>query len=64
MTATTVTTATTRRGAATLAHARHLARGAGRILAAIGARWNDLVDAGQFGPSADTLTSRHTGSRI
>lgn len=64
MTATTATTVATSRGAATLASFRRLARGAGWILAAIGARWNDLVDAGQLGPSSDTLTSRHTGSRI
>lgn len=63
MTATT-TTLGTRRGAATLAHVRRLARGAGSILAVIGARWNDFVDSGQLGPSAGSATSRHTGSRI
>lgn len=54
----------TRRGAATLAHVRRLVRGAGSILAAIGARWNDFADSGQLGPSAESAISRHTGSRI
>lgn len=66
MTATTTTTTNidTRRGQATLAHARGMARAAGSVLAGVGARWNDFVDAGQLGPSAETTTSRHTGGRI
>ena len=63
MTATTTTLGNPRL-AATVGHARRAARGARSVLAAIGARWNDLVDSGQFGPSGDTVTSRHTGSRI
>jgi hypothetical protein len=35
-----------------------------RVLATIGAWWNDLVDAGQLGTSDQTLISRHTGARI
>lgn len=65
MTATTTTTSLAiRRGAATLAHVRRMARGAGSILAAMGARWNDFADSGQLGPSAESAMSRHTGSRI
>jgi hypothetical protein len=64
MTAATTTTMGTRRRAASIALVRRLARGAGAILAAIGARWNDFVDAGQLGPGADSMTSRHTGARI
>lgn len=41
-----------------------LAKAAGSLLGAIGSRWNDFVDAGQFGPSAGTVISRHTGGRI
>ena len=64
MTATTAsTTAGTHRGRAALG-ARRLARAFGSVLEAIGSRWNDLVAAGQLGPSADTVTSRHTGARI
>jgi hypothetical protein len=69
MTATTATTTTTitaieaRRGAG-FGHVRRLARAAGSILAAAGSRWSDLVDAGQLGPPADTVTGRHTGARI
>jgi hypothetical protein len=41
-----------------------LAQTAGSLLRAIGSRWNALVDAGQLGPSTETMTSRHTGGRI
>jgi hypothetical protein len=41
-----------------------LAQATASVLGAIGSRWNDFVDAGQLGPSADTVTSRHTGGRI
>jgi hypothetical protein len=65
MTATTTTTDLgTRRGQATLAHIRSLALAGGSLLATIGSRWNDFVDAGQLGPSADSVISRHTGGRI
>ena len=65
MTATATTTATgTGRAAAAVAFIRRLARAGGAIMTAIGSRWSDVVDAGQFGASADTITSRHTGSRI
>ncbi len=63
MTATT-TTLGTRQAAATVALLRRLAGAGGSILTAVGSRWSDIVDAGQFGPSGDTATSRHTGSRI
>lgn len=64
MTATTTPNIGTRRDQATLAHIRRLARAAGSVLATIGSRWNDFVDASQLGPSADVVTSRHTGGRI
>lgn len=54
----------TRRGQAALGHTRRLAHVAGSLLKAIGSRWNDFVDAGQLGPSADAVSSRHTGGRI
>ena len=63
MTATT-TAIGTRRAAAAVAFIRRLARGGGSFMTAIGSRWNDVVDAGQFGPSSDSVMSRHTGSRI
>lgn len=63
MTATTPTLGT-RRGAATLGYAGRLARGARSFLSAVGNRWSDFVDAGQLGPSAETMTGRHTGARI
>ncbi len=65
MTATTTTTIVdTLRGGTALTRARRLGRGVASVLATIGARWSDFVDGGQLGPSADTVTSRHTGSRI
>lgn len=64
MTATTATTATAHRQQTVRGRVHRLARTVGSILATIGSRWNDLVDAGQLGPSADTVTSRHTGARI
>lgn len=69
MTTATTTTATTtpvgtRRDRAAFVRIRRLARAAGSILGAIGSRWNDFVDAGQLGPSAEMLTGRHTGARI
>lgn len=54
----------TRSGQITVASLRRLALGAGSFLAAIGSRWSDFVDAGQLGPNAETMTSRHTGARI
>ena len=54
----------TRRGQGTLARLRRLALATGSFLAAIGARWNDFVDAGQLGPDAERSISRHTGARI
>ena len=63
MTATT-TNIGTRRGQAALGQTRRLAQVAGSLLATIGSRWSDFVDAGQLGPSADAVTSRHTGGRI
>ena len=63
MTATT-TAIGTRRVAAAVAFIHRMGRVAGPIMAAIGTRWSDVVDAGQFGPSGDTVISRHTGSRI
>lgn len=64
MTATTATATAARRGATTIAQVRRLARGAASVLAAIGDRWNAFVDSGQLGPSAESATCRHTGSRI
>lgn len=68
MTATTTTPTTTtidtHHAGAALTAARGARRGAASVFAAIGARWSDFVDGGQLGPSADTMTSRHTGSRI
>lgn len=68
MTATTTTTTSTTVGTgrdrAAIARIRRLARAAGSVLGAIGSRWNDFVDAGQLGPSAEVLTGRHTGARI
>jgi hypothetical protein len=63
MTATT-TAIGTRRAAGAIAFIRRLARPGGSIMTAIGSRLNDVVDAGQFGPSGDIVISRHTGSRI
>ena len=63
MTATTSTLGT-RSGRIAVARIRGLARGVGSFLAIIGSRWNAIVDAGQLGPNADTLTSRHTGARV
>lgn len=63
MTATTPTLGT-RREAATLGHIGRLARGARAFLSSVGTRWSDFVDAGQLGPSAETMTGRHTGARI
>lgn len=63
MTATTSTLGT-RRGRAAFGHIRGLARLAGALLSAIGSRWNDFVDAAQLGPSAESMTGRHTGARI
>ena len=54
----------TRSARATAARIRPLALRAGRVLAFIGARWSALVDAGQFGPVAETSISRHTGARV
>lgn len=66
MTTSTTTTiaAGTLRGRTAYLRARRLARAAGAILSAARSRWNDFVDAGQLGPSADAVTSRHTGARI
>lgn len=64
MTATATTTARTHRQQTVRGRVHRLARIVGSILTTIGSRWNDLVDAGQLGPSADTMTSRHTGARI
>jgi hypothetical protein len=64
MTATTATTATNHRQQTVRGPVHRLARIVGSILATIGSRWNDLVDAGQLGPRADTVISRHTGARI
>lgn len=61
---TAATTLGARRGAATVAIIRRLARAGGSMMMGIGSRWNRVVDAGQFGPSADSVTSRHTGARI
>lgn len=58
------TTIGTLRDRATFAHLRRLARRAGSILAAISSRWSDIVEGGQLGPAADTVTSRNTGARI
>jgi len=44
--------------------AQRLARLGGPLLVAIRSRWSDFVDAGQLGPDADTVTSRHGGARI
>lgn len=63
MTATTSNLGTWR-GRAAFGHIRGLARVAGSLLSAIGSRWNDFADAGQLGPSAESVTSRHTGARI
>lgn len=64
MTATATAAATTHNQQTVRGRMHRLARIVGSILATIGSRWNDLVDAGQLGPSADTVTSRHTGARI
>ena len=64
MTATAATAATTHNQQSVRGRMQRLARIVASILATIGSRWNDLVDAGQLGPSADTVTSRHTGARI
>ncbi|HSK93088.1 MAG TPA: hypothetical protein VLA76_03415 [Candidatus Angelobacter sp.] len=64
MSAVITATAGAQHRAAVLVRLRRLARGATSALAAIRARWEDFVDAGQLGPSAVVLTSRHTGSRI
>lgn len=66
MTATTTTTIAvdTHRDRAAFRQLRRMARAAGAILGATGSLWNDFVDAGQLGPSADAVTSRHTGGRI
>lgn len=66
MTATTTPTTSvdSRRGHPTLAALRHSARAPGTLLTAVASRWNDFVDAGQLGSSAETVTSRHTGARI
>ena len=53
-----------RRGRAALLRIRALKRAAGSLLVTIASRWNDFVDSGQLGPSADSVTSRHTGARI
>jgi len=63
MTATTSPIDIQRRNAA-LRGIRALGRAAGSLLVTIAARWNDFVDSGQLGPSADAVTSRHTGARI
>lgn len=66
MTATTTPTTTigTRQAEAPRSHVRRLALSVGSLLATIGGRWNDLVDAGQLGPNAETSVGRHTGARI
>ena len=61
---TTTTTDFGSRGRLAAPRIRRLLRVAGSFLTTIGSRWNDLVDAGQLGPSAEALTSRHTGGRI
>jgi hypothetical protein len=53
-----------RRGQAVAGHMRRLALAAGPILASVGYHWNAIRDAGQLGPSADSVISRHTGARI
>lgn len=63
MTATT-TAIGTRRAAAVAAFIRRLAHAGGSFMTAASSHWNDVVDAGQFGPSSDSVMSRHTGSRI
>lgn len=66
MTATTTATTTigTRHAEGPRRHVRRLALSIGSLLATIGDRWNDVVDAGQLGPNAETSIGRHTGGRI
>lgn len=63
MTATASNLAIGRRQAAA-GQIRRLVLAGGPILASVVSRWNDFVDAGQLGPSAESVTSRHTGARI
>ncbi len=54
----------TRQGQRTGLRVRRMALAVGSLLGAIGSRWNDFVDSGQFGPDAERSISRHTGARI
>lgn len=54
----------TRRGRALVLGIRAAARMLGSLAAAAGSRWSAFVDSGQLGPSAGSVTSRHTGARI
>jgi hypothetical protein len=44
--------------------ARPLARGVGWLIAGTRARWHDVVESGQLGPSPYQELSRRTGSRF
>lgn len=63
MTATTSTLGT-RQGHRMVAQVRRLALGVGSLLAAIGSRWDAIVESGQLGPDTQRSISRHTGGRI
>jgi hypothetical protein len=65
MTATTISTNPHLRRVQRLIHAaRPLGRGIGWLIAATRARWHDVVESGQLGPSPYQELSRHTGSRF
>jgi hypothetical protein len=53
----------TRRRQDPVARARRIALAVGSLLAAIAARWNAVVEAGQLGPVAERSISRHAGGR-
>jgi hypothetical protein len=64
MTATTTSNLDGRRALGRTSPLRRVARATAHLMAAIGARWSDFVDAGQLGPDAERTIGRHTGARI